>query len=110
MLGAARVTYQQYLTAFFQPFKLAFLVAVIHPGSVPAAETVRLAVQPGRAVLCAQAGQAMAKKPGGQAFEQRHLGQRTKFRWKIGGVLRHADGLQGLRLLRAMVSAFTAEF
>ncbi|PPA04126.1 hypothetical protein C4E44_10695 [Pseudomonas sp. MWU12-2312b] len=61
-------------------------------------------------MLGAQARQAMAEEPGGQALEQRHLGQRTKFRRKIGGVLRHADGLQGLRLLRAMVSSFAVEF
>jgi hypothetical protein len=33
----------------------------------------------------------MAKEPGGEALEQWHLGQGTKFGRKIGGVLRHAD-------------------
>ncbi|MNH91133.1 hypothetical protein D3C87_1179270 [compost metagenome] len=61
-------------------------------------------------MLCAQSCQAMTKETGGQTLEQRHLGQRTKFRRKIGGVLRHADGLQGVRLLRAMVSLFAAQF
>jgi hypothetical protein len=75
-----------------------------------AAKSVGLTVQPGRTVLCAQACQAMTKKARGQAFEQWHLGQGAKFRRKIGGVLRHADGLQGVRLLRAMVSVFAIQF
>jgi hypothetical protein len=41
-------------------------------------------------MLRTQAGQAMTEESGGETLEQRHLGQRTKFRRKIGGVLRHA--------------------
>jgi hypothetical protein len=77
---------------------------------MPAAKTVCLTVQPGRAVLCAKACQAMTKEARCQAFEQWHLGQGAKFRRKIGGVLRHADGLQGVRLLGAMVSVFALQF
>ncbi|MNR66600.1 hypothetical protein D3C85_1901670 [compost metagenome] len=61
-------------------------------------------------MLRAQARQAMAKEPGGQTLEPWHLGQRAKFGRKIGGVLRHAGGLQGVRLLRTMVAAFALEF
>jgi hypothetical protein len=34
-------------------------------------------VQPGRSVLRTQPRQAVTKESGGQALEQRHLGQRT---------------------------------
>jgi hypothetical protein len=52
----------------------------------------------------------MAEETCGQALEPRHLGQRTEFRRKIGSVLRHAERLQCVRLLTAMVSGFAAEF
>lgn len=110
VFGGARITDQQHLSAFFQPFELAFLEPVIDAGAMTATEAVSLPVEPGCTVLRAQAGQAMTEKPGSQALEQWHLGQGTKFWGKIRGVLRHADGLQGVRLLRAMVSAFAVEF
>ena len=91
MLGVAAVANQQDLTALFQPLELAFPVAVIDPGTVTAAKTVSLAMQPRCTMLCVQAGQAVTEEPGKQSLDQRHLGQGAKFRRKIGGVLRHAD-------------------
>ena len=77
MFGRARVANQQDLSPLFQAFELAFLIAVIHSRHVPAAEAVSLTVQPGRSVLRTQPRQAVTKESGGQALEQRHLGQRT---------------------------------
>ncbi|MNP20685.1 hypothetical protein D3C76_1132690 [compost metagenome] len=75
MLRAARITDQQDLTALLKPFGPAFLVAIVKTGGMTAAETVGLAMQPGGTMLGSQACQAMAEEPGGQALEQRHLGQ-----------------------------------
>src|SRR5690606_5597593 len=67
---------------------------------VATAKSVGLPVQPRCPVLGAQLGQPVTKESRGQTLEPGHLGQWTKVRGKIGGVLRHADGLQGVRLWR----------
>ncbi|MNM97373.1 hypothetical protein D3C81_1098770 [compost metagenome] len=100
MLGVATVTDQQHLPALFQPLKLAFLKAIFDASGMATAETIGLTVQPRRTVLRAQSGQTVAEEACSQAFEPWHLGQGAKFGRKIGGVLRHADGLQCVRLLR----------
>ncbi|MNZ59754.1 hypothetical protein D3C78_778010 [compost metagenome] len=91
VFSRARVADQQDLPTLLQPLELAFPVAVIDPGTVTAAKTVGLAMQPRRPMLCVQAGQAVTEESGEQSLDQRHLGQGAKFRRKIGGVLRHAD-------------------
>jgi len=52
----------------------------------------------------------VAEETRGQTLEPWHLGQWTEFGRQIGSVLRHAEGLQCVRLLGAMVSLFAPEF
>ncbi|GAA0410638.1 hypothetical protein GCM10008969_36810 [Pseudomonas veronii subsp. inensis] len=62
-------------------------------------------------MLGAQAGQAMAKQAGDEAFEQRHFCQRAQFGGQIGGLLRHADSCDELGFDKAaMVAGIDAQF
>jgi hypothetical protein len=79
MLFGTKVAYQQDLSTFLDTIGLALTIAILHTRFVTAAKTIGLTVQPGKPVLCAQTGQAMAKQACSQAFQQRHLRQWEQF-------------------------------
>ena len=87
----AHIADKQHLATLFEPFGMPLLETVIHPGTVPAAEPVCLALQPGRRMLRAQTAQATAKHTRGKALEQGQLGNGGKVFRQFGIVLRHAD-------------------
>jgi len=105
----AEVANQQDLPAFFDAVGLALAIAVLHTRLVPTAKTVGLPMQPGKPVLCAQAGQAMPEQAGGEPFQPWHFGQGAQFRGQIRLLLRHADSCDELGVDEcAMVAGIAA--